>query len=66
MREIFALRYIASHPCIWFVFYAGLDTMTILTIRFKTVIVNHDELRHRNKGGITNPDGLRHGDFELL
>ena len=46
--------------------YLGLDTMTILTIRYKTVIINHDELRHRNKGRITNQDGLRHGDFELL
>ena len=45
---------------------AGLDTVPILTIRYKTVIVNHDELRHRNKGGITNQDGLRHRDFELL
>ena len=45
---------------------AGLDTMTILTICYKMVKVNHDELRHRNKGGITNHDGLRHGDFELL
>ena len=45
---------------------AGLDTMTILTIRYKTVIVNHEELRHRNKGGNTNQGGLSHRDFELL
>ena len=44
----------------------GLDTMTILTIRYKTVIVNHEELRHRNKGGNTNQGGLSHRDFELL
>ena len=43
----------------------GLDTMTILTIRYKTVIVNHEELRHRNKGGNTNQYGLSHRDFEL-
>ena len=40
--------------------------MTILTIRYKMVVINHDELRHRNKDRITNHDGLRHGDFELL
>ena len=45
---------------------SGLDTMTILTIRYKTVIVNHEELRHRNKGRNTNQDGLSHRDFELL
>ena len=48
------------------VWLTGLDTMTILTIRYKTVIVNHEELRHRNKGGNTNQDGLSHRDFELL
>jgi len=45
---------------------AGLDTLTILTIRYKTEIVNHEELRHRNKGGNTNQNGLSHRDFELL
>ena len=46
-------------------FYAELDTMTILTICDKRGIVNHDALRHRNKRDIINHDELRHRDFEL-
>ena len=48
------------------VLYAGLDIITILTIRYKIVRINHDGFRHRNKTGIRNQYDWSHRDFELL
>ena len=45
---------------------AGLDIITILTIRYKIVRINHDGFRHRNKTGIRNQYDWSHRDFELL
>ena len=44
----------------------GLDIITILTIRYKIVRINHDGFRHRNKTGIRNQYDWSHRDFELL
>ena len=52
-----------------FIFYdlpPGLDIITILTIRYKIVRINHDGFRHRNKTGIRNQYDWSHRDFELL
>ena len=45
---------------------SGLDIITILTIRYKIVRINHDGFRHRNKTGIRNQYDWSHRDFELL
>ena len=47
-------------------FNTGLDIITILTIRYKIVRINHDGFRHRNKTGIRNQYDWSHRDFELL